>query len=185
MTNVNETFSKVGLETLTQLNKAAELALKSTEELFKLNLDFTKNSVAQNNKAAASILKSNPQDAGKEAGEWATQSSEQFTQHLQALYAWAESVQQNTQKLAENQLAAVQENIKTQLQDLKKSSPEQTHALFDQVQQAFEATKTTISSLQATAKEVQKNVTATVKQSQKAAGDAVKAAVKKSEAAKK
>lgn len=180
MQNLSEAFSKVGLDTLTQLNKAAELALKSTEELFKLNMDFTKKSFDHDSKTAASLLKqSNPQEAGKEAGEWANQKSEQLTQHLQALYAWAESVQQSTQKLAENQFAAAQASIRAQIDELKKSAPEQTHALFDQVQQAFEATKSTMTSLQNTAKEVQKNVAETVKKTQKAAGDAVKTAASK------
>ncbi|MDO5687218.1 MAG: phasin family protein [Neisseria sp.] len=179
MQKLNESFSKVGLDTLAQLNKAAELALKSTEELFKLNLDFTKKSFDHNAKTAANLLKSsNPQDASKEAGEWTNQKGEQLTQHLQALYAWAESVQQNTQKLAESQLAAAQAGIKTQIEELRKSAPEQTHVLFDQMQQAFETTKNTMASLQSTAKEVQKNVAETVKQSQKAAGDAVKTAAK-------
>ncbi len=182
MKNLNEAFNKVGLDTLAQLNKAAELALKSTEELFKLNLEFTKKSFDHNTKTAESVLKKtdNPQDAGKEVGEWANQKGEQLTRHLQALYAWAEAVQQNTQKLAENQFAAAQAGIKAQIEELKKSAPEQTHVLFDQVQQAFETTKNTMASLQNTAKEVQKNVAETVKQSQKAAGDAVKTASKTS-----
>ncbi|MBR6025977.1 MAG: phasin family protein [Neisseriaceae bacterium] len=176
MQNLNEAFSKVGLDTLNQLNKTAELVLKSTEELFNLNLEFTKKSFDHNSQTAESMLKNcnNPQEAGKEASEWASQKGEQLTQHLQALYSWAEAVQQNTQKLAENQFAAAQTSIKNQLAELKKASPEQTHAMFDQIQQAFETTKSTIESLQTTAKEVQKNVAETVKQSQKQATDAVK-----------
>ena len=122
MNNLNEAFSKVGLDTLNQLNKAAELVLKSTEELFKLNLDFTKKSFADNKQTAEQVLKNtgNPQEAGKEAGEWANRKGEQLTQHFQALYAWADAVQQNTQKLAESQFAAAQASIKSQLEEMKK-----------------------------------------------------------------
>ena len=180
MNNLNETFSKVGLDTLNQLNKAAELVLKSTEELFKLNLDFTKKTMSDNAQSAEQMLKNsgNPQEAGKEAGEWANRKGEQLTQHFQALYAWADAVQQNTQKLAESQFAAAQASIKTQIEELKKSAPESTHMLFDQVQQAFENTKNTISSLQSTAKEVQKSVADTMKQTQQAAAESVKNATK-------
>lgn len=180
MNNLNETFSKVGLDTLNQLNKAAELVLKSTEELFKLNLDFTKKSFEDNSQTAEQVLRnsSNPQEAGKEAGEWANRKGEQLTQHFQALYAWADSVQQNTQKLAESQFAAAQASIKAQLEEMKKSAPEQTHVLFDQMQQAFETTKNTIASLQTTAKEVQKSVADTMKQTQQAASETVKNATK-------
>ena len=180
MNNLNETFSKVGLDTLNQLNKAAELVLKSTEELSKLNLDFTKKSFADNSQTAEQVLKNtgNPQEAGKEAGEWANRKGEQLTQHFQALYAWTDAVQQNTQKLAESQFAAAQASIKAQLDEMKKSAPEQTHVLFDQMQQAFETTKNTIASLQTTAKEVQKSVADTMKQTQQAATETVKNATK-------
>ena len=182
MKDMNEAFSKAGLDAWKQLNKVAELALESSEKLFNLNWDFTKKSFDFNSKAIASLLQNtNPQNAGKEAGEWATQNGEQITQHLQSLCAWAETVQQNTQKLAETQLFSLQDSIKKQLQEMKKAAPEQTHAWFDQMQQAFDATQNTLSSLQNTAKEVQKSVTASVKQSQKAAEDAVKAAAKKAE----
>lgn len=178
MKNLNESFSKAGLDALAQLNKATELALKSTEELFRLNLDFTKKAFNQNTKSAETMLRnaSNPQEAGKEASDWATKNGEALTQHLQALYAWAESVQQNTQKLAESQLAAAHASIKQQIETMKQSAPEQTHALFDQMQSAFETTKNTVASLQTTAKEVQKNVAETVKQTQKAATQAAKTA---------
>ena len=59
-----------------------------------------------------------------------------------------------------------------------KSAPEQTHVLFDQMQQAFETTKNTIASLQTTAKEVQKSVADTMKQTQQAASETVKNATK-------
>lgn len=187
MQNFNESFSKLGLDALAQLNKAAELALKSTEELFKLNMDFTKKSFDANAKTAENMLKNsgNPQEAGKDASQWANAKQEQLTQHLQSLYAWAEQVQQNTQKLAESQLAAAQASFKSQIESLKKNAPEQTHVLFDQVQHAFETTKSTMDSLSNTAKEVQKNVAETVKQSQKAAAEAVKTANKQTQEAVK
>ena len=37
MSNLNETFSKTSLDALAKLNEATTLALKSTEELFRLN----------------------------------------------------------------------------------------------------------------------------------------------------
>ena len=61
---------------------------------------------------------------------------------------------------------------------MKKSAPEQTNVLFDQMQQAFETTKNTIASLQTTAKEVQKSVADTMKQTQQAATETVKNATK-------
>ena len=185
MQNFNESFSKLGLDALTQLNKAAEVALKSTEELFRLNMDFAKKSFDSNSETAQSILRnsSNPAEASKEASDWATKNSESLTQHLQSLYAWAEQVQQNTQKLAESQLAAAQASFKSQIESLKKNAPEQTHVLFDQVQQAFETTKNTMDSLTCSAKEVQKNVADTVKQSQMAVSEAVKNAAQQNQEA--
>ena len=93
---------------------------------------------------------------------------------MQALYKWSEDVQQNTQKLAESQLATAQESIKTQLDAWISAAPEQAQPLFDRVQAAFQTTQQTVASLQSTAKEVQRNVAETVKQTQKAATEAAK-----------
>ena len=148
MSNLNETFSKTSLDALAKLNEATTLALKSTEELFRLNLDYTKKAFEQNTQIAESFFKNttNPQENTKDVSQWANKQSEQLTQHLQALYKWSEDVQQNTQKLAESQLATAQESIKTQLDALKSAAPEQAQPLFDRVQAAFQTTQQTVAS---------------------------------------
>ena len=52
MSNLNETFSKTSLDALAKLNEATTLALKSTEELFRLNLEYTKKAFEQNSQIA-------------------------------------------------------------------------------------------------------------------------------------
>ena len=182
MSSINETFSKTSLETLSKLNEATSLALKSTEELFQLNLAYTKKAFEQNSQIASSFFKNptNPQESSKEVTQWANTQSAQFTEHLQALYKWSEDVQQNTQKLAESQLATAQESLKEQLEALKASAPEQIKPVFERLQTALQTTQQTVASLQNTAKEVQRNVAETVKQTQKATSDAVKNVANKS-----
>ena len=176
--NFNETFSKTSLEALAKINEASALALKSTEDLFRLNLEYTKKTVEQSTQIAESFFKAptNPQEVTKEVSQWANFQSSQLTDHLQSLYKWSEEVQQNTQKLAETQLESTQESIKTQLEALKATAPEQIKPFFDRILAAFTTSQQTVTSLQNTAKEVQRNMAETVKQTQKATAEAVKSA---------
>ena len=68
MSNLNETFSKTSLDALAKLNEATTLALKSTEELFRLNLEYTKKAFEQNSQIAESFFKNttNPQENTKD-----------------------------------------------------------------------------------------------------------------------
>ncbi len=181
MQNFNEALNKSGLETLTQFNKATEVALQSAEELMKLNIDFTKKLISHSHDCANSwfqTVSTNPQDASHKAAEFVNANNEHVREHLQSLYNWAEALQQKSQVIAESQLTSTQDNIKKQISTLRESAPEQLHTLFDQVQSSLEATQSTVSSLQQTAKEVQRNVAQTVKQSQQAASQAATSAAK-------
>ena len=84
MSNLNDTFSKTSLDALSKLNEATSLALKSTEELFRLNLKKKKKAFEQNTQIAESFFKhpTNAQEAGKEVSQWANKHSEQLTQHF-------------------------------------------------------------------------------------------------------
>ncbi len=171
MQNLKDAFNKSGLETLAQINKATEVALQSTEQLVKLNMEFAKTWAQHSNECASNWLSdiNNPQDATKKATDLINRSNEHVRAHLQSLCDWAESCQQNTQVIAESQLSHAQDNIKEQLETLRASAPAQLHGLFDQVKNSFETAQSTVSSLQKTAKEVQRNVAQTVKKTAEAA----------------
>lgn len=159
MKNLNNPFSQVGLEALDQAVRATQLALKSSEQLFNLNMQYVKQSLEQTSESGQSILKSdNVQAAAQEAGQFASKKTEHLTKHLQDVYEWATRLQQNTQKLSEENISKLQESCKCQLDELKASSPEATHALFDHVQTTLDTAKQTIGSLQSAANQVQKTV---------------------------
>lgn len=159
MKNLNNPFSQIGLEALDQAVRSTQLALKSSEQLFNLNMQFVKQSLEQSAESGETILKSETvQEAAQEAGQLVSKKSEHLTKHLQDVYEWATRLQQNTQKLSEENISKLQESCKCQLDELKASSPEATHALFDQVQTTLDTAKQTIGSLQSAANQVQKTV---------------------------
>lgn len=159
MKNLNNPFSQVGLGALDQAVRATQLALKSSEQLFNLNMQYVKQALEQNAESGQKILKCNDlQIAAQEAGQLSTKKTEHLTKHLQDVYEWATRLQQNTQKLSEESVTKFQESCKCQLEELKASSPEATHALFDHVQTTLDNAKQTLGSLQTAATHVQKTV---------------------------